>query len=405
MRANTVKKDIDKIFMHWVCILEGGILSLFLSSFLDYWSEIDKLNPNVPLTDFSNQFHFFWIHTLDFLTKFCWFVIPTLIVFIIYTIVIIGLILLKSSKLKSLIKRVNLFYYPVLILATSISLGLLCYVAYNRFGWECLCLGGRIDINVIIGSIVLQGLLILIISNIKLFKKIKLSRFHKNLCLINQKMSGSCTFCSANKKFFPIFFILAVIVWSSSWWAYWVFRWMDYPHPYSYSLRPVLMLNAMTFICLLALGHVTYQAIAVKNNNPLLLIRVLFYNIIGLCFVAFYALIVSVVQENTWALIIKSPYPFKYLITIILSAPGYGIIFLFFLALISGYMLYPPSDKFNKNEFLKLLAVWFFIIFINEMIFQRFIFTFRTSSIVDVFNDMLGGVLPGLTLSLKWFRK
>lgn len=206
-----------------------------------------------------------------------------------------------------------------------------------------------------------------------------------------------------NKKFLPTFCILALIVWSSSWWAYLVFRLADFPHPYS--LRPILMLSGIALICLLALTHLIYQILAVKKNNPRLIMRVVFYNIIGLCLVAFYALIVSIIQENTWGLVVNNTYPIKDLITIVLTASGYDIIFLFFFALISGYLLYSPSDKFNKNEFLKLLAMWFLIIFINEMVFQRFIFTFRTSSISDVFNNMLGGVLPGLILSLKWFRK
>lgn len=206
-----------------------------------------------------------------------------------------------------------------------------------------------------------------------------------------------------NKKFLPTFSILALIVWSSAWWAYWVFRLADFPHPYS--LRPILMLSGIALICLLALARLIYKISAVKKNNPRLVIRTMFYNIIGLSFVAFYALIVSIIQENTWGFIANNTYPLKDLITIVLAAPGYDIIFLFFLALISGYALYSPSDKFNKNEFLKLLAMWFLIIFINEMVFQRFVFTFRTSSIFDLFNNMLGGVLPGLILSLKWFRK
>lgn len=206
-----------------------------------------------------------------------------------------------------------------------------------------------------------------------------------------------------NKKFLPTFRILALIVWSSAWWAYWVFRLADFPHPYS--LRPILMLSSIALICLLALAHIIYQIIAVKKNSPNPVIKVLFFNVIGLCFVAFYALIVSIIQENTWDLIANNAYPLKDLITIVLAAPGYDIIFIFFFALMSGYILYSPSDKFNKNEFLKLLAMWFLIIFINEMVFQRFIFTFRTSSVFDLFNNMLGGVLPGLILSLKGFRK
>lgn len=206
-----------------------------------------------------------------------------------------------------------------------------------------------------------------------------------------------------NKKFLPTFRILALIVWSSAWWAYWIFRWADFPKPYS--LRPILMLSAMALICLLTLAHIVYQIVAVKKNNPRLVMKAVFCNIIGLCFVAFYALIVSIIQENTWGLIANNAYPLKDLITIVLTAPGYDIIFLFFFALLSGYILYSPSDKFNKNEFLKLLAMWFLIIFINEMVFQCFIFTFRTSSVFDLFNNMFGGVLPGLILSLKWFRK
>ena len=206
-----------------------------------------------------------------------------------------------------------------------------------------------------------------------------------------------------NRKSLLTFPILALVVWSSSWWAYRIFRKMDFPHPYS--LRPVFMLSARAIISLLALAHIVYQIAYVKNHYPRLVMRVVFFNIIGLCFVAFYALVVSMSQENTWGLIVKSPYPLKYLITVILSAPGYDIIFLFFLALISGYIIYSPTSRFNRNEFLKVLAAWFFIIFINEMIFQRFIFTFRTCSIFDIFNNMFGGILPGLVLSFRWFRK
>lgn len=206
-----------------------------------------------------------------------------------------------------------------------------------------------------------------------------------------------------NRKTLLTFSILSLVVWSSSWWAYRIFRAMDFPHPYS--LRPVFMLSAMAVISLLALAHMVYQIASLKNYNPRLVMRVVFFNVIGLLFVAFYALIVSMSQENTWGLIVKSPYPLEYLITVILSAPGYDIILLFFLALISGYIIYSPTGKFKRNEFLKALVAWCLIIFINEMIFQRFIFTFRTSSVSDIFNNIFGGILPGLVLSFRWFRK
>jgi len=206
-----------------------------------------------------------------------------------------------------------------------------------------------------------------------------------------------------NKKFLLTFSILSLIVWSSSWWAYWVFRWADYPHPYS--LRTPIMLAGIVFILLLALVHIVYQVISGIRNRHGSVAKVIILNIICMVWVGFYALLVSMRGENTWGFLFQNSYHFKDLITILLASEGWDIIFVFFLALLSGYIVYSPPDKFNKNEFLKALIAWCLILFINEMVFQRFIFTFRTSSITDVFNNILGGAVPGLSLSIKRFYK
>jgi len=157
-------------------------------------------------------------------------------------------------------------------------------------------------------------------------------------------------------------------------------------------------------VIVLCLGAVTLVAnqirLLVKRKSNFIPVKV-GLNIIGLSFVGFYAVLISIVQENKWAFLSEHSYSLENLVTIILAAGGLDMIFIFSLALLSGFML-----KFNRRYFAMALISWFFIIFINEMLIQRFILpSYRTGSLCDVFSNMLGGVLPGLFLSLKRLYK
>ena len=87
-----------------------------------------------------------------------------------------------------------------------------------------------------------------------------------------------------------------------------------------------------------------------------------------------------------------------------MSGEGPEMFFFFFLALLSGYMLYSPKDKFKftKGEFKAAWVTWLCIIFINEMVIQSRIEGRSGNIIWDFLNNMVA-VSIGLVLSIRWF--
>ena len=176
-----------------------------------------------------------------------------------------------------------------------------------------------------------------------------------------------------NKRFFLTFFILAVVVWSSSWWLYHIFMYVV--HAPGYSQSKLMEFVKTYLIWPLGLGYIIFQAILLKkkNANHWSITAKVFLGIMCLYFVYRFAFRPQVSQPQQL-----------------------DIIFVFGLALLSGFI--------NRASFGSLLLAWFCIIFINEMVIQGLFLPYRSGAISDIFNNMVG-VSIGLMLSMKWFWK
>lgn len=204
-----------------------------------------------------------------------------------------------------------------------------------------------------------------------------------------------------NNKLFLTFSTITLLIWSSSWWAYRLFLWVDGQVYGKRFFRMEIIIAGIIFILFLEI--LVQLFLLIKNKARLIPLKV-FLNILGILFVGFYAFLVSIMQENTWGLIKANVMPLRHLITVILAADGLDVLFLFFLAFISGHIIYYGENKFSGKRFVSALLIWFVIIFINEMVIQEFLVSsFRIGSLTDVFHNMLGGVFIGLLLSSRWF--
>jgi len=148
-------------------------------------------------------------------------------------------------------------------------------------------------------------------------------------------------------------------------------------HTAGYS-QDQLMTAANRFFALFALGYAINQIVLLKKRNfnwlPIAaraILSLLFISLIG------------------------------FLVYCKHDAEGIDIAFMFFLALASGYVVYPEAGKPSAKIFFTALFVWLFIIFINEMAIQSLL-PFRKAEIGDIINNM-AGVFIGLMFSNKWF--
>lgn len=205
-----------------------------------------------------------------------------------------------------------------------------------------------------------------------------------------------------NKRFFLTFAGFGIFICSFSWWGYDAY--MAVPD------RSIFMQKAIKVVLSLALAHFTCQIVLLKKakaKTGQILTKVV-SDVIGFAFLGFYVLLISTIRDNRWGLLSDffkgaTTYTFKTLIPVIMAGEGLDIAFFFFTALISGYLVYSPMIKVGTREFIKALGIWFIIIFINEMVIQRFFLSdARTGCMYDVLNNMVGGVFVGLVLSRRW---
>jgi len=178
------------------------------------------------------------------------------------------------------------------------------------------------------------------------------------------------------KRYFLTFSILAIIVWSSSWWLYQIFMYVVHAPGYS---QYKLMQFFKTYLIWSVLGYIIFQTILLKKKNlsyPLIAGKILL-TIVGLYFLYRFSFRLQISQPQQL-----------------------DIVFFFGLALLSGFI----SNWFDfKVSFGILLLAWFFIIFINEIGVQRFLLSnIRSGTIMDVCNNIIGATI-GLLLSMKWF--
>lgn len=178
------------------------------------------------------------------------------------------------------------------------------------------------------------------------------------------------------KRFAGTFFVLASIVWSGSWWLWWVFHKVVHWPGYSQAKFMGDFGKISLFFCLV---YLLLQAIRLKKGSsgwPSIAGRV-FLSIAGFGFVFFSA-------SRTW------------------NAEGLDIVFYFILALISGFLTYRQVTRFDFKGFLLAFLAWVLIISVNELIQHSL--PMREGSTGD-FGSNMAGVLVGLLLSIRWLRK
>lgn len=178
-----------------------------------------------------------------------------------------------------------------------------------------------------------------------------------------------------NKKFIIFSSIVAVIVWSSSWWLYHIY--MNVVHSPGWS-EDILIKRFKTSCTIAAFIYIIIQAILLKKSvsKYLSIIQKAILSCAGL-------LLIGILANRK------------------LNAEGCDIVFLSFVSFVSGLLL-----KSDIKMMFSALAIWFFIILINETIVQGVIFSdIRKGQPLDIVYNM-AGILIGLFLSRKylWFK-
>jgi len=84
----------------------------------------------------------------------------------------------------------------------------------------------------------------------------------------------------------------------------------------------------------------------------------------------------------------------------VIDAEGLDLTLCFFLAFISGRIIYSRTTDFDIGNFKKALLVWVGILTINEII--QYALPFREGAALDILYNMIGVTL-GLLLSTGWF--
>ena len=199
--------------------------------------------------------------------------------------------------------------------------------------------------------------------------------------------------------------IFAVFYWSFSWWGYKFFFFL--------TTRPNLSRSVLAHICTVACAwvyflHIPIQIVLCWKRGIVFIVKKLFINTICVIFISLYAFLVSIFEENRWALVSKffigsNAYSLdylRYLIKVVPTGQGADIVLCFLMALVSGHMVCSKMAECTNKEFKKMLGIWFIIILINEVIVQRLLF-YRNGSLLDILNNM-AGVLVSLLLSIRW---
>ena len=169
--------------------------------------------------------------------------------------------------------------------------------------------------------------------------------------------------------------LMAVVVWTSSWWAWALFH--NVVHAANWS-EDKLIRQAGGFFGLFMFFYLIIQAALLKKSGlrwSLAFVRLVF-SIAGLSAIA--------------GLAGRKP-----------NAEGLDIVFSFMLAALSGFIIYSKVEKFDIARFFAALAAWLFIISANELLIQS-ILSFRKAQPADIAHDA-AAVLTGLLLSSPWF--
>lgn len=182
------------------------------------------------------------------------------------------------------------------------------------------------------------------------------------------------------RTFFFNFIVFGTIVWSGSWWGWHLFHKVVHASGWS---QDKLIDRGIVFAAFLILAYIFQQIRLLRKSGSSWKLLKVFLSIIGIVFIAFFAY-----QQDLRA-----------------DGEGIDVLFCFVLALSWGYLSYPATTTFDRRGFLGALSAWLGIIFTNEMIAQRFIFSDIRKGNMGDFGINMVGVLIGLLLSIRWFWK
>lgn len=207
--------------------------------------------------------------------------------------------------------------------------------------------------------------------------------------------------------------LLAVITCSSPCWTRKLFNWLG-------PVREALRSDVYTFLSilfpLLIIASLLIQTFVINSKIRLRarIVKVVL-KLPGLVFIVGYSFYVSARKvergfDYLYQSLIERSRPFIDSVTIVLtaSAEGLEVLFVFLLAFLSGYLLYPSTNnfKFSKRLFMILMIFigWLIVVSINEAFIQRLWMSGRELDCLDILHNMVG-VSVGLALSIGVFWK
>jgi hypothetical protein len=169
----------------------------------------------------------------------------------------------------------------------------------------------------------------------------------------------------------------------------------------------IFMLFPMVISFIFLLVYLVTQIILLNKRKSRLIKTKVFLSIIGISFVCLSVFAVSLIRNpahqklflDFWSGHVN--YSLLHLARVILDAEGLDIFLCFVLALISGQKLYSQRAKFDIRGFFVALLAWLLIMSTKELI-HHFL-PFREGDVLDIVKNMIGGILPGLALSTRWF--
>jgi hypothetical protein len=156
---------------------------------------------------------------------------------------------------------------------------------------------------------------------------------------------------------------------------------------------------------LFSMLYLILQSFLLNNRQADFKLLKVFLSFAGMCYVLIATLIISVIHTPAHQKLFFDFIAGRADITLIelprymLDAEGLDTLFCFVLALISGYLVYSKKEVFDFQRFYVTFCAWTIILIMKE--FMKTYFPERHADMGDIVNNMIGGVLPGLLLSMK----
>ena len=172
-------------------------------------------------------------------------------------------------------------------------------------------------------------------------------------------------------------------------------------HVSEYRLMGMAIVGAFVFLALYVLLQVLLPSNA-KSGWRRTLLKVVSGSIALLVFYCSIVIVGLLENKELWHKFFTGQSTLKRSIHLALTAESLDIFLCFFLAFATR-LPYLCIQQFYKREVVLAFFTWLFMIFLNEMVIQRFFFSdIRTAQVRDILNNICG-VAFGLLLSQRWF--